>query len=59
MNLYGESLGLFETDITLETVSFVAPETVVAAIKRQFNDDPPLLLPCRPRWPFRLPVTAI
>jgi hypothetical protein len=26
VNLYGESLGLFETDITLETVSFVAPE---------------------------------
>lgn len=43
VNLYGESLGLFETDITLETVSFVAPETVVAAIKRRFNDDPALV----------------
>ncbi len=43
VNLYGESLGLFETDITLETVSFVAPETVVTAIKRQFNDDPALI----------------
>lgn len=43
VNLYGESLGLFETDITLETVSFVAPETVVTAIKRQFNDDPALV----------------
>jgi hypothetical protein len=58
VNLYGESLGLFETDITLETVSFVAPETVVAAIKRRFNDDPPSLPPSLPRWPFRLPVTA-
>ena len=43
VSLYGESLGLFETDINLETVSFVAPETVVAAIKRQFNDDPALI----------------
>ena len=43
VNLYGESLGLFETDITLESVSFVAPETVVAAIKRQFNDAPALV----------------
>lgn len=43
VNLYGESLGLFETDITLETVSFVAPETIVAAIKRRFNDDPALV----------------
>lgn len=43
VNLYGEALGLFETDITLETVSFVAPETVVAAIKRRFNDDPSLV----------------
>ncbi|MCG0456125.1 TcfC E-set like domain-containing protein [Enterobacter cloacae complex sp. ECC445] len=43
VNLYGESLGLFETDITLETVSFVAPENVVAAIKRRFNDDPALV----------------
>jgi len=43
VNLYGESLGLFETDINLETVSFVAPDTVVAAIKRQFNDDPALI----------------
>lgn len=43
VNLYGESLGLFETDITLETVSFVAPETVVAAIKRRFNDAPALV----------------
>ena len=43
VNLYGESLGLFETDITLETVSFVAPETVVAAIKRRFNDAPSLV----------------
>jgi hypothetical protein len=58
VNLYGESLGLFETDITLETVSFVAPETVVAAIKRRFNDAPPSLPPSLPRWPFRLPVTA-
>lgn len=43
VNLYGESLGLFETDITLETVSFVAPENVVAAIKRRFNDAPSLV----------------
>ena len=43
VNLYGESLGLFETDITLETVSFVAPETVVEAIKRRFNDAPSLV----------------
>jgi hypothetical protein len=43
VNLYGESLGLFETDINLETVSFIAPETVVAAIKRQFNDNPSLI----------------
>lgn len=43
VSLYGASLGLFEADITLETVTFVAPETLIAAIKRQFNDDPALI----------------
>ncbi|VEB99024.1 fimbrial outer membrane usher protein TcfC [Cedecea lapagei] len=44
VSLYGESLGLFETDVNLETVSFVTPENVVAAIRRQFNDDPALIV---------------
>ena len=43
VSLYGDSLGLFETDINLETVTFVAPEKVVAAIQRQFSDDPTLI----------------
>ena len=58
VNLYGESLGLFETDITLESVSFVAPETVVAAIKRQFNDAPALVATVSAALAVPLPVTA-
>ncbi|MBB1199851.1 fimbrial protein [Enterobacteriaceae bacterium 89] len=43
VSLYGNSLGLFEADINLETVTFVAPETVTAAIQRQFSDEPALI----------------
>ena len=35
VSLYGDSLGLFETDINLETVTFVAPDALIAAIKRR------------------------
>ncbi|KFD19485.1 TcfC E-set like domain-containing protein [Yokenella regensburgei] len=43
VTLYGDSLGLFETDITLEKVSFRQPESLIAVIKKRFNDDPRLL----------------
>lgn len=43
VSLYGDSLGLFETDINLETVTFVAPDALIAAVKRRFNDDPKLI----------------
>ena len=43
VSLYGDSLGLFETDINLETVTFVAPDALIAAIKRRFNDDQALI----------------
>ena len=43
VSLYGESLGLFEIDTNLETVTFIRPQALIAAVKRQFNDDPALL----------------
>lgn len=43
VTLYGDSLGLFETDVNLETVSFIQPEKLLDAIKKHFNDDPRLL----------------
>lgn len=43
VSLYGESLGLYETDINLESVTFVQPDNLLDAIKRRFNDDPTLL----------------
>lgn len=43
VSLYGESLGLFETEINLETVTFTRPQALIDAIKHQFNDDPALI----------------
>ncbi|CUY08263.1 MULTISPECIES: TcfC E-set like domain-containing protein [Serratia] len=43
VTLYGDSLGLFETDMNLESVRFIQPESLLDAIKSRFNDDPRLL----------------
>lgn len=43
VNLYGDSLGVFEVDVNLNTVTFVSPKNLISAISRRFNDAPELI----------------